>query len=296
MSRSNSESRIRDIAIADIDRSRNHRIPRPGDAERIEWLKLSIQACGQLLQPVRVYERGEDQKDPKHKQPYILGFGDRRCTAMELLGHTTIRAVVFPPATDAEIAQARAIENLHRQDISPLEEVLAVSDVLEAIKAEPTFTGDPYEEAAARLGCEIVWVKDRDYLHRLTKPVQQFALRSWLPAGHLRELAKLGDPKEQMRLACEAVGAPPHAFPSDPKNQKLEDWQRQLQDIYFAELADGKVQRWPLLHLKHEVGKVQLSLRQIPWEFDQPVEFGAPSCEVCRLSPQFRIGSYPVRY
>lgn len=274
------ESRIRDIALEDIDRSHNHRIPRPGDAERLEALKVSIEACGQL-QPVRVYERGEDQKDKKHSEPYILGFGARRCTAMELLGRKTIRAIVFAPASDAEIAQARAVENLHRQDITPLEEVQAVADVLEAIKADATFTGDPYDEAAARLGCEVVWVKDRDYLHRLTKPVQTFASRSGLPAGHLRELAKVGDPVEQMRLACETAGAPAHLFPADPKETKLAAWQQQQQDQYFGELYDGRVQRWSLLQLKGEVAKVRLSLRMIPWEFEKPVEFGATKLRKC---------------
>ncbi len=189
--KSTPESRIREIAITDIDRSRNHRLPRSGDSERLEAIKQSIAACGQL-QPIRVYERGDDQKDRKHKEPYILGFGARRCAAMELLDHSTIQAVVFPSATEAEIAQARAVENLHRQDITPLEEVQAVADVLEAIKADTSFTGDPHEEAAARLGCEGVWVKDRDYLHRLTKPVQKFALRSGLPAGHLRGTGQIG--------------------------------------------------------------------------------------------------------
>jgi ParB/RepB/Spo0J family partition protein len=274
------ESRIRDIALEDIDRSRNHRIPRPGDPERLAALKVSIEACGQL-QPVRVYHRGEDQKDPKHKQPYILGFGARRCTAMELLDRKTIRAVVFPPATDAEMAQARAVENLHRQDITPLEEVQAVSDVLEAIKADSTFTGDPYEEAAARLGCDVSWVRDRDYLHRLTKAVQRFASRSGLPAGHLRELAKVGDPAEQLRLACESAGAPSHAFSSDPKETKLAPWQQQLQDGYFGEVLDGKVHRWTLTQLKNEVAKVRLSLKVIPWEFDKPVEFGAIKLRKC---------------
>ena len=278
------ESRIRDIALEDIDRSRNHRIPRPGDAERLEALKQSIEACGQL-QPVRVYERGDDQKDPKHKELYILGFGARRCAAMELLDKKTIRAVVFPPSTDAEIAQARAVENIHRQDITPLEEVQAVADVLEAIHADPAFTGDPYEEAATRLGCEAVWVKDRDYLHRLTKPVQKFASRSGLPAGHLRELAKVGDPADQMRLACEAAGAPSHAFPSDPKEPKLAEWQRKLQEDYFAEYLDGKVQRWTLSYLKDQVARVQLSLKTIPWQFDQPIQFGATKLRKCAGCP-----------
>jgi ParB/RepB/Spo0J family partition protein len=125
MNRVATESRIRDIELSEIDRSRNHRIPTPGDAERIEALKQSIEACGQL-QPIRVYERGEGQKHGRKDKPYILGFGDRRCAAVQLLGRRTIRAMVFGPASDIEIAQARAIENLHRQDITPLEEVRAV--------------------------------------------------------------------------------------------------------------------------------------------------------------------------
>ena len=278
------ELRIRDIPIKDIDRSRNHRIPIPGDDKRLEAMKRSIEACDQL-QPVRVYERGEDQKDKKHKEPYILGFGNRRCKALELLDRKTVQAIVFPPASDTEIAQARAVENVHRQDITPLEEVQAVADTLEAINADETFAGDPFDEAAARLGCEVAWVKDRDYLHRLTKPVQKFALRSGLPAGHLRELAKVGDPADQMRLACELSGAPAQAFPFDPKETKVTDWQRQLQEIYFAELQDGKASRWPLSRLKEQVAKVQLSLRIIPWEFDHPVEFGATKLRKCAGCP-----------
>jgi len=281
--KSTPESRIREIAIADIDRSANHRLPRIGDAERLEAIKQSIAACGQL-QAIRVYERADGQKSKKQK-PYILGFGARRCAAMEALERTTIQAVVFPPATDAEIAQARAVENLHRQDITPLEEVQAVADVLEAIKADTAFTGDPYEEAAARLGCDSTWVKDRDYLHRLSKPVQRFALRSGLPAGHLRELAKLGDPAEQMRLACESIGAPPHAFAASAKDAKVPDWQERLQEEFLTHLADGKVHRWALGQLKEHVARVQLSLRQIPWDFDQPISFGATKLRKCSGCP-----------
>lgn len=281
MNRNTPESRIRDIALSEIDRLRNHRIPMPGDDERIEALKQSIEACGQL-QPIRVYERGPDQK---HGKPYILGFGARRCAAMELLERKTIRAIVFEPATDAEIAQARAVENMHRAEITALEEVLAVSDVLEAIKADSKFTGDPYEETATRLARSVQWVRDRDYLHRLSKQVQRFAMQSGLPAGHLRELAKVGDPHEQMRLACESAGAPYWAFPATEKHAGIADHQQQLQQGYFAGLADGKVDRWPLARLKAEVAKVQLSLKVIPWQFDKPVSQGEVKLRKCAGCP-----------
>jgi ParB/RepB/Spo0J family partition protein len=285
MSRLSSESRIKDIALSEIDRSRNHRIPMPGDQQRIEALKESMgSSCGQL-QPIRVYERGEDQKNGKKDKPYILSFGSRRCAAMELLGRETIRAMVFPPASDAEIAQARAVENLHRQDITPLEEVLAVSDLLESLKADPKFTGDAYEEAATRLAQSVTWIKDRDYLHRLTKPVQRFALRSGLPAGHLRELAKVGDTADQLRLACECAGAPSWCFAADEKDAKIADYNQDLQNGYFEELADGKVNRWPLSKLKEEVAKVQRSLKVIPWEFDRTVVHGGVKLRKCAGCP-----------
>ncbi|MBC7784182.1 MAG: ParB N-terminal domain-containing protein, partial [Burkholderiales bacterium] len=284
MSRMTGECRIREIELSQIDRSRNHRIPMAGDAERVEALKSSIESCGQL-QPVRVYERGEDQRASKKDLPYILGFGSRRCAAMELLGRPTIRAVVFPPATDAEIAQARAVENLHRQDITPLEEVLAVADILTAIKADPTFTGDAYDEAATQLARSVAWVKDRDYLHRLTKPVQRFAMRAGLPAGHLRELAKVGDPHEQMRLACECAGAPAWCFPAKAGDAKIADHANDVQESYFAELADGKVTRWPLSRLKEQVAKVQFSLRVIPWEFGEPVAHNGQKYRKCAGCP-----------
>jgi ParB/RepB/Spo0J family partition protein len=283
----NPEPRIREIALDDIDRSRNHRIPQPSDAEELDRLKASIEACGgQPLQPVRVYERGEDQKDPKHKEKYILGYGNRRCKAMEQLGKKAIWAIIFPPASNATIAAARGVENIHRKNLAPMEEVQAVADILEAIKEDATFTGDPYEEAAARIGCsEVAWVKDRDYLHRLSKPVQKFALRSALPLGHLRELSKIGDPQDQMRLACEAAGAPARAFPFDPKDAKLEPWQKQMQDQFFAEVTDGKSDRWPLSVVKEQVAKVLLSLKVIPWAFDQPLEFGAVKLRACAGCP-----------
>lgn len=281
MNHATSESRIQDIVIAEIDRSRNHRLQMPGDKERIEDLKGGIKSCGQL-QPIRVYERGASQKHGKDK-PYILGFGARRCAALELLGQKAVRAIVFPPATDAEIAQARAVENLHRLDITPLEEVRAVSDVLEAVKADPKFKGDPHEEAATRLGRPIAWVKDRDYLHRLTKPVQQFAFQSSLPAGHLRELAKVGDPADQMRLACESAGAPSWCFPAD--GGQADASHLEMRERYFAGLADGKVERWPLSRLKAEVAKAQFSLKLIPWEFDQPIQHGEIKLRKCAGCP-----------
>jgi ParB/RepB/Spo0J family partition protein len=275
---------IRDVRIDQIDRSRNHRLKQEGDLERIESLKQSIAACGQL-QPVRVYERGEHQLNDRHAEPYILGFGARRCAAMMALGHETIRAVVYPPASDAEIEQARAVENLHRQDITPLEEVQAVDAVLSALKEDASFTADPFEEAATRLAKSVAWVKDRDYLFRLSTPVQKFAMKTGIPAGHLRELAKVGDEREQMRLACEAVGAPTWYFVPRDGQKQVDEHTQSMQDEWLAELKQGRMTRVPLTKLKAEVAKVTLSLKVIPWEYARPVELGDVKLRRCSGCP-----------
>lgn len=274
---------VREIAIKDIDRSRNYRMKESDDAARIEALAESIKVAGQL-QDVRVYERGPDQKDAKRKEPYILGFGGRRCEALLLIGMSTVRAVVYPAATDAEIEQARAVENLHRKDISPLEEVQAVANLLDALKRDKAFAGDPYEEAATRLARSVTWVKDRDYLHRLTKPVREFVARAGLPAGHLREIAKVGDPQEQLRLACEAAGA--QASPFDAADDDGDNAAaREARQEYFKKLADGGVQRWTLSRLKQKVELLKRSLKVVPWEYAEPVEHGDVTLRACAGCP-----------
>lgn len=103
---------VKEIPVASIDRDvSNHRLVE--DEERIRELAESIEAHG-LQQPVRVYEKDGGR--------YTLGFGFRRLAAHELLERETIPAFVEKPASDKDIRAAQAIENLHRQDLHPLEE------------------------------------------------------------------------------------------------------------------------------------------------------------------------------
>src|SRR5690606_14606686 len=103
--------KLEQIALADIDRSRNHRIPQPGDDAKIIELMESIKPTKALLRPVRAYPPSQDHH-PDVALPDVLGFGWRRSEAYSRLGMTTIPAMVYPPATDAEIESARGIENL----------------------------------------------------------------------------------------------------------------------------------------------------------------------------------------
>jgi ParB/RepB/Spo0J family partition protein len=293
----NASTVVLNIPIRQIDRARNHRIAQAGDEERIAALMESIKVAGQL-QPIRVYELDDvDQAAGGYR--YTLGFGDRRCTAMERLGHAAILAVVFPPASDADIEQARAIENLHRQDISPMEEVLAVSHMLDALKQSLTLPGaglpggaeDLYSEVADRLGRSVRWVRDRDYLHRLSPKCQELALRAQVPAGHLREIAKVGDSELQFSLVCDAAGAFRHWFDSKSQTLKpcLKGYAKDIEE-FFAHVAEGSVRRPTLKDIEQRVAEAQKSLRMAAWHFDLPVapapgsktgEKSLPACSGC---------------
>jgi ParB/RepB/Spo0J family partition protein len=280
----NASTVVLNIPIRQIDRARNHRIAQAGDEERIAALMESINVAGQL-QPIRVYEL-DDVDQAASGCAYTLGFGDRRCTAMERLGHAAILAVVFPPASDADIEQARSIENLHRQDISPMEEVLAVSHMLDALKKSPSLPGaslpgaglpgagggDIYSEVADRLGRSVRWVRDRDYLHRLSPKCQELALRAQVPAGHLREIAKVGDTELQFALVCDAAGAFRHWFDSKSQTLKpcLKGYAKDIEE-FFAHVAEGSVRRLTLKEIEQRVAEAQKSLRMAAWHFDLPV-------------------------
>lgn len=282
MAKQSTKYPVKDIPIKDIDRSRNHRLPDLSDKTKLESLTASIKVGGQMV-VVRIYERGPDQRDSKHKEPYILGFGDRRCRALLSLDNATVRAEVYPPATDLEIEQARAIENLERKDLSVLEEVQMVDNMLGALKRDKTFKGDPYEEVATRLARPITWVKDHDYLHRLTKPVRAFVARIDLPAGHLRELAKVGDPETQLVLACDCVGAPHWAFHAMSSGNG--EHAAKVRMEFIESVADGLRQRWPLSKLKQRVDDFKRSLKVVPWEYDKPVTQGKVKLRACKDCP-----------
>lgn len=98
------------------------RLEREGDDERVRHLAKSMSEVGQL-QPVML-ERLVDGR-------FARVFGRRRVSAARILKWETIRAVVVPPLPDDVRRTVVAVENVQRQDLTPAEETLAVSELLE---------------------------------------------------------------------------------------------------------------------------------------------------------------------
>lgn len=148
----------------------------------LEELALSVRRHG-VLQPILVRANGEG---------FTLVAGARRLRAAKLAGCTTIPARVLE-LDDAEADEATIIENLHREDIQPLDEAESYQRLLAA--------GRTIEDLAATLGKSKGYVYQRVSLTRLVPKVQDLLARDVLPLTYALKLAVVPAERQEEALA-----------------------------------------------------------------------------------------------
>lgn len=146
------------------------------DEQTLQELARSIEERG-IIQPI-LAEEGDDGE-------YIIIAGERRWRAAKLAGLTVAPVLpgVFSPDEKLEIA---LIENIQRQDLSPLEEAKAYHDLLEKI-------GLSQDELARRLGKSRPAIANSLRLLKLPEGIQNQVNGGDLTAGHARTLLALSD-------------------------------------------------------------------------------------------------------
>ena len=166
----------------------NPRQPRGSfDEEPLQDLTASIEAVG-VLQPIVVRPSGER---------YQIVMGERRVRAARAAGLERIPAIVRTTEDDQMLRDA-LLENVHREDLNPLEEAAAYEQLLLDF-------GITQEELAARLGRSRPVIANAMRLLRLPGSVQRRIAARTLSAGHARAVASLEDPVQQERLADRIV-------------------------------------------------------------------------------------------
>ena len=166
----------------------NARQPRDHfDEEALTGLAASIRELG-VLQPVLVRPVGDD---------FELVAGERRWRAAKRAGLQTIPAIVRETTDDASLEQA-LVENLHREDLNPLEEAAAYQQLLEDF-------GLTHEELAARMGRSRASISNTLRLFQLPAGIQRLVAEGQLSAGHARALLGTPDRAFQESLARKAV-------------------------------------------------------------------------------------------
>ena len=158
------------------------------DEEALDELVNSIREVG-LLQPVVVRE-----VEPGR---FELVMGERRWRASQRAGLTEIPAIVRATADD-DLLRDALMENLHREQLNPLEEAAAYQQLLDDF-------GATHEELARKVGRSRPHISNTLRLLNLSGPVQRRVAAGVLSAGHARALLALDDADAQDHLAHRIV-------------------------------------------------------------------------------------------
>jgi ParB family chromosome partitioning protein len=179
---------LADIAVASI--TPNPHQPRVHfDEESLSELTASIAEMG-VLQPILIRPiAGVDT--------YELIAGERRWRAAQRAGLTTIPAVIRT-TDDASSVEQALVENLHRQDLTALEEAAAYRQLIDDF-------GLTHDEVSTRVGKSRSAITNSLRLLGLPPAVQRLLADGQLEAGHARALLGTPDRSRQETLAREAA-------------------------------------------------------------------------------------------
>ncbi|HWW53847.1 MAG TPA: ParB/RepB/Spo0J family partition protein [Acidimicrobiales bacterium] len=180
-------SALADVAISAIVPNA-HQPRRDFDEEQLAWLAASIRELG-VLQPILIRQLDSGQ--------YELIAGERRWRAAKRAGLQTIPALIKTVSNAASLEQA-LVENLHRQDLNPLEEAAAYQQLIEDF-------GLTHDEVATRVGKSRAAVTNMLRLFQLPPGIQRLVVDHQLSAGHARALLGTPDRAFQESLARRAV-------------------------------------------------------------------------------------------
>jgi ParB family chromosome partitioning protein len=179
-------SELRQVLLADIER--NPYQPRTVfDDEKLSELTTSIKEVG-VLQPILLREQNGR---------YELIAGERRWLAAKRAGLASIPAVVRR-TQDIESFEQAIIENLHREDLNPIDEAVAYHRLMDEFSMTQ-------QQVSERVGRSRPAIANALRLLHLSSDVQRLIMDGALSAGHARCLAGVTDRKIQEKLVSRTL-------------------------------------------------------------------------------------------
>jgi len=179
------EETVQEIKIKDL-RPNPYQPRKVFDSSAIEELKESIIQHG-ILQPIIVR---------KSIKGYEIVVGERRFRAAKEAGLESVPAVVRD-LTDEKMMELALLENLQREDLTPIEEAKAYQSLLEHLHITQ-------EELAKRLGKSRPHIANHLRLLSLPPTVQDYISEGKLSMGHGRALLGLKK-KDKMKPLTEKI-------------------------------------------------------------------------------------------
>ncbi len=183
----NEEDLVRHIPITNI-RPNQYQPRTKFDDEKLEELAKTLHTHG-IIQPIVVRELGDEQ--------YEIIAGERRYRAAKKLGWDTIPAIV-KNMNDKETASVALIENIQREDLSPIEEAYAYQQLIEIHNLTQ-------EALAQRLGKGQSTIANKLRLLKLPDAIQQALLDKQITERHARAILPLKDEEKQIQVLQEII-------------------------------------------------------------------------------------------
>lgn len=152
--------------------------------ESIKELAESMEANGLLL-PIIIR--------PNFNNGYEIVAGERRYRAAKLLGWDTIPAII-KSVTDEEMLEIQVLENLQREDMSPLDEAAAFQTLLKK---------ESIDWLSSKIHKSKKYILDRIKLNDLCLEAKLYLTKCWIPLGHAMALSKIKEEyQEKVMASC----------------------------------------------------------------------------------------------
>lgn len=151
--------------------------------DQIDELMADMKAVG-LIEPIVVRPIGER---------FEIIAGHRRTTAARLLGWSHIESKIVS-ATDDQAFTMRAIENLSRHDVNPVDEACFIGELIKN-------TGKSVDDISKTLHRSVAWVQQRLEVFEMPDFLQDHIRTKRVSLGAALELNKVKDERTKRHFA-----------------------------------------------------------------------------------------------
>ncbi len=229
---------FRMIPIADIQP--NPYQPREKITEEsIKELVSSVREKG-IIEPIIV---------KRYNDKYILAAGERRFRAAQIAGLKEIPAII-KELSEQELLEIGLIENLHREDLNPIEEALAY----EQLNKKFNLT---HEQIAQIVGKDRSTITNLLRLLTLPEKIKEYLRSGLIQEGHARAILSLDNEIKMLQVADKIV----KEQLSVRETEKLvKKWSK------LPKIRPGKEKEPNLLILEDELSKILRTRVNVEWK------------------------------
>ncbi len=207
--------------------------------ENIKDLVASIKKRG-IIEPV-IVKRMDDH--------FILAAGERRLRAAQFAGFTEIPAIV-KELSDRELLEIGLIENLHREDLNPIEEALAYQQLNQRF-------GLTHEEISQLVGRERSTITNILRLLTLPEKIKEYLKKGQIDEGHARALLSIDNEIKMLQIAERIVR----------ENLSVRATERLIKKVTKRiAIKPGKEKEPNLLILEDELSKILRTRVVLEWK------------------------------